>query len=56
MCKICVVMGGVMPVPAVCGGAIETLVTSIVKKYSSKQPITKQTTIIIIRITHFEFA
>lgn len=25
-----------MPVPAVCGGAIETLVTSIVKKYSSK--------------------
>ena len=35
MCKICVVMGGVMPVPAVCGGAIETLVTSIVKKYSS---------------------
>ena len=27
-------MGGVMPVPAVCGGAIETLVTSIVKKYS----------------------
>lgn len=36
MCKICVVMGGVMPVPAVCGGAIETLVTSIVKKYSSK--------------------
>ncbi|MCI6998514.1 MAG: glycosyltransferase family 4 protein [Eubacterium sp.] len=36
MRKICVVMGGVMPVPAVCGGAIETLVTSIVKKYSSK--------------------
>ena len=35
MRKICVVMGGVMPVPAVCGGAIETLVTSIVKKYSS---------------------
>lgn len=34
MLKICVVMGGVMPVPAVCGGAIETLVTSIVKKYS----------------------
>ena len=29
-------MGGVMPVPAVCGGAIETLVSSIVKKYSSK--------------------
>lgn len=36
MRKICVIMGGVMPVPAVCGGAIETLVTSIVKKYSSK--------------------
>lgn len=34
MLKICVIMGGVMPVPAVCGGAIETLVTSIVKKYS----------------------
>ena len=29
-------MGGVMPVPAVCGGAIETLVTSIVKKYSKE--------------------
>ena len=27
-------MGGVMPVPAVCGGAIETLMNSIVKKYS----------------------
>lgn len=36
MLKICIIMGGVMPVPAVCGGAIETLVTSIVKKYSSK--------------------
>lgn len=36
MRKICVIMGGVMPVPAVCGGAIETLVTSIVKKYSRK--------------------
>ena len=36
MLKICVIMGGVMPVPAVCGGAIETLVTSIVKKYSCK--------------------
>lgn len=34
MYKICVIMGGVMPVPAVCGGAIETLVTSIAKKYS----------------------
>lgn len=36
MRKICVVMGGVLPVPAVCGGAIETLVTSIAKKYSKK--------------------
>lgn len=36
MRKVCVIMGGVMPVPAVCGGAIETLVTSIAKKYSSK--------------------
>ena len=36
MRKICIIMGGVMPVPAVCGGAIETLVTSIVKKYSRK--------------------
>ena len=36
MRKVCVIMGGVMPVPAVCGGAIETLVTSIVKKYSRK--------------------
>lgn len=36
MRKICVIMGGVMPVPAVCGGAIETLVTSIAKKYSIK--------------------
>lgn len=36
MLNICVIMGGVMPVPAVCGGAIETLVTSIVKKYSIK--------------------
>ena len=25
MRKVCVIMGGVMPVPAVCGGAIETL-------------------------------
>ena len=33
MRKICVIMGGVLPVPAVCGGAIETLVTSIAKKY-----------------------
>ena len=29
-------MGGVMPVPAVCGGAIETLITSVVKKYSKE--------------------
>lgn len=36
MRKVCVIMGGVMPVPAVCGGAIETLVTSIAKKYSTK--------------------
>lgn len=36
MRKVCVIMGGVMPVPAVCGGAIETLVTSIAKKYSRK--------------------
>ena len=36
MRKICVIMGGVMPVPAVCGGAIEILVTSIAKKYSKE--------------------
>lgn len=36
MYNIGVIMGGVMPVPAVCGGAIETLITSIVKKYSRK--------------------
>lgn len=36
MCKICIIMGGVMPVPAVCGGAIETLITSIAKQYSAK--------------------
>lgn len=36
MYNIGIIMGGVMPVPAVCGGAIETLITSIVKKYSSK--------------------
>lgn len=34
MYKVCMIMGGVMPVPAVCGGAIETLVTSIAKKYT----------------------
>lgn len=36
MYNIGIIMGGVMPVPAVCGGAIETLITSIVKKYSNK--------------------
>lgn len=36
MCKICIIMGGVMPVPAVCGGAIEILITSIAKQYSAK--------------------
>ena len=30
------IMGGVMPVPAVCGGAIETLITSVAKKYSKE--------------------
>lgn len=34
MINIGIIMGGVMPVPAVCGGAIETLITSMVKKYS----------------------
>ena len=36
MHNIGIIMGGVMPVPAVCGGAIETLITSIVKKYSKE--------------------
>lgn len=36
MYKVCIIMGGVMPVPAVCGGAIETLITSIVRQYSAK--------------------
>lgn len=36
MCKICIIMGGVMPVPAVCGGAIEILIASIAKQYSAK--------------------
>ena len=36
MYNIGIIMGGVMPVPAVCGGAIETLITSIVKQYSRK--------------------
>ena len=34
MYHIGIIMGGVMPVPAVCGGAIETLITSIAKRYS----------------------
>lgn len=37
MYNIGIIMGGVMPVPSVCGGAIETLITSIVKKYSKKE-------------------
>ena len=36
MYNIGIIMGGVMPVPAVCGVAIETLITSIVKKYSKE--------------------
>lgn len=36
MYNIGIIMGGVMPVPAVCGGAIETLITSVIKKYSDK--------------------
>lgn len=36
MYNIGIIMGGVIPVPAVCGGAIETLITSIVKKYSKE--------------------
>ena len=39
MYNIGIIMGGVMPVPAVCGGAIETLITSILKKYSSKDSL-----------------
>ena len=34
MKKICVIMGGVLPVPAIYGGGIETLIESIIKKYS----------------------
>ena len=34
MINIGIIMGGVMPVPAVCGGAIEMLITSVVKKYA----------------------
>ena len=36
MCKICIIMGGVLPVPAVFGGAIETLITSIARQYSAE--------------------
>lgn len=36
MYNIGMIMGGVMPVPAVCGGAIETLITSVAKKYSKE--------------------
>lgn len=36
MYHIGIIMGGVMPVPAVCGGAIETLITSVVKRYSKE--------------------
>ena len=39
MYNIGIIMGGVMPVPAVCGGAIETLITSIVKKYSKEDDL-----------------
>lgn len=34
MYNIGIIMGGVMPVPAVCGGAIETLIESVVKQYA----------------------
>lgn len=36
MKRICVIMGGVLPVPAVWGGGIETLITSLAKQYSGK--------------------
>lgn len=36
MYQIGIIMGGVMPVPAVCGGAIETLITSVVKRYAKE--------------------
>ena len=42
MYSIGIIMGGVMPVPAVCGGAIETLITSVVKRYS-KEDVLKLT-------------
>lgn len=34
MYHIGIIMGGVMPVPAVCGGAIETLIESVAQRYS----------------------
>lgn len=37
MYNIGIIMGGVMPVPAVCGGAIETLIESIVRQYSRNE-------------------
>lgn len=36
MYNIGIIMGGVMPVPAVCGGAIETLITSLLNRYSKE--------------------
>ena len=39
MKRVCIIMGGVMPVPAVYGGAVETLITNIVKRYSIKDGI-----------------
>lgn len=38
MQNIGIIMGGVMPVPAVCGGAIEALIEIIVKQYSKQEP------------------
>ena len=38
MYNIGIIMGGVMPVPAVCGGAIETLMESIAKQYTQDAP------------------
>lgn len=39
MYHIGIIMGGVMPVPAVCGGAIETLIESIVRRYEKTDGI-----------------
>ena len=36
MKRICVIMGDMLPVPAVWGGGIETLITSLAKQYSGK--------------------